>query len=299
MKIAKNEAELKFRKDILLEEFQGPTMTADSLSKIAEFIPYLEKAYLDDDFINDNSLANQINPKALTHALMHTFKGSDNTITGAWKCLAQNILASPEKDLKLRSLSLPGCAITDDTMKILSPALVKIKAVHLGRNQINAQGWLYLDGFLEKEINANIPPVLIFLSLSTLINNGSDTKIYLKSNVMETLSHVIMKLEEVDLTGQKDIGVEGWVTLCTIAANTILAKGSSLKLKKLKLGYCGINKETKDMLEGVFNKTWTAKGGDQTIHMNVDLDFSEDKNSDETDNASSSKTKKYFLCCFN
>ena len=207
-------------------------MTADSLSKIAEFIPYLEKAYLDDDFINDNSLANQINPKALTHALMHTFKGSDNTITGAWKCLAQNILASPEKDLKLRSLSLPGCAITDDTMKILSPALVKIKAVHLGRNQINAQGWLYLDGFLEKEINANIPPVLIFLSLSTIISNGSDTKIYLKSNVMETLSHVIMKLEEVDLTGQKDIGVEGWVTLCTIAANTILAKGSSLKLKK-------------------------------------------------------------------
>ena len=75
--------------------------------------------------------------------------------------------------------------------------------MHLGRNQINAQGWLELDANLEKEINANIPPVLIFLSLSTL--NGSD-RIYLKSNVMETLSHVIMKLEEVDLTGQKDIG---------------------------------------------------------------------------------------------
>jgi hypothetical protein len=294
MKIAKNEAELKFRKDILLEEFQGPTMTADSLSKIAEFIPYLEKAYLDDDFIND-SLANQINPKAITHALMQSFTSTSdtNTLTGAWKCLAQNIIEFPEKDLKLRSLSLPGCAITDDTMKILSPALVKIKAVHLGRNQINAQGWLELDANLEKEINANIPPVLIFLSLSTL--NGSD-RIYLKSNVMETLSHVIMKLEEVDLTGQKDIGVDGWVTLCTIAANTILAKGSSLKLKKLKLGYCGITKETKDMLEEVFNKTWTK--GDQNIHMNVDLDFSEDRNNDETDGPSSI-TKKYFLCCFN
>ena len=129
MKIAKNEAELKFRKDILLEEFQGPTMTADSLSKIAEFIPYLEKAYLDDDFIND-SLANQINPKAITHALMQSFTSTSdtNTLTGAWKCLAQNILEFPEKDLKLRSLSLPGCAITDDTMKILSPALVKINS---------------------------------------------------------------------------------------------------------------------------------------------------------------------------
>ena len=153
-------------------------------------------------------------------------------------------------------------------------------------------GWLYLDGFLEKEINANRSPVLIFLSLSTL--NGAD-KIYLKSNVMETLSHVIMKLEEVDLSGQKEIGIDGWVTLCTIAANTILAKGSPLKLKKLKLGYCGINKETKDMLEEVFNKTWTK--GDQNINMNVDLDFSEDRNSDETDGPSI--TKKYFLCCCN
>ena len=50
------------------------------------------------------------------------------------------------------------------------------------------------------------------------------------------------------------------------------------------------------MLEEVFNKTWTK--GDQNIHMNVDLDFSEDRNNDETDGPSSI-TKKYFLCCFN
>ena len=79
MKIADKEAELKFRKDILLEEFQGPTMTADSLSKIAEFIPYLEKAYLDDDFINE-SLSNQINPKAITQVLIDFFFTADQKI---------------------------------------------------------------------------------------------------------------------------------------------------------------------------------------------------------------------------
>ncbi len=34
-----------------------------------------------------------------------------------------------------------GCSITDEILCLLSPALVRIKMVHLGRNPISQQGW--------------------------------------------------------------------------------------------------------------------------------------------------------------
>ncbi len=35
----------------------------------------------------------------------------------------------------------PGCSINDEILGILSPALVRIKMVHLGRNPITHAGW--------------------------------------------------------------------------------------------------------------------------------------------------------------
>ena len=45
-------------------------------------------------------------------------------------------------------MSLSGCAINDEVMEALAPALVKIKNVHLGHNPISSQGWQHLENAL-------------------------------------------------------------------------------------------------------------------------------------------------------
>jgi hypothetical protein len=90
-------------------------MTADALSRIASFVPRLEKVYLDDIF-NDS------------HILDMIMSRSEN-FSDAWKTLANNFLSCPLSMRKLRCISLPGCAINDEILTILAPALVRVKKV--------------------------------------------------------------------------------------------------------------------------------------------------------------------------
>ena len=99
LKIAKNdEATIRLRREILLEEFNKNltmTMTPESFTKVASFMPYLEKVYLDDVF-NDNIFAEMLNKSR-----------SDNLID-AWKMVSKSILDCSSLYFKLRCLSLPG-----------------------------------------------------------------------------------------------------------------------------------------------------------------------------------------------
>ncbi len=77
------------RREILLEELKGSQMTADSLKKIAAFMPYLEKIYLDDVF-NDNMFSEMLKSR------------SSNDLIDAWKCVTKSIMNCPIADRKLR-----------------------------------------------------------------------------------------------------------------------------------------------------------------------------------------------------
>merc|ERR1719189_3150361 len=100
------------------------TMTADSLLKVAEFMPHLEKIYLDDVF-NDSIFSGIIDTarKTSSHITL-TQSDNRNDLLSAWEVIAKNILKCPIPDMKLRYLSLPGCAINDEIMEKLAPALV-------------------------------------------------------------------------------------------------------------------------------------------------------------------------------
>ena len=262
-------------KDIFLEEF-GRSMTDASLSKISQCLPFIEKVYLDDVF-SDNVFTEMFNK---------SLKSSDNLIE-AWKDVARQIRDS-DQTRKLRCLSLPGCAINDDIMTILAPELVKIKAVHLGRNPINIQGWKSLKHALIDEVQATKSTELVHLSLSMLNYEGAfvkhgkylpNTNVYLHSSVMAELTKIILKVEEVNLSGQQEIGHEGWKILCETAAEEI-DSGSMVKLKTLKLDGCKIKPETRELFEMVFPKP-----------TNVKLDFGDDA-SDGMD-----KNQSCMKCC--
>ncbi len=175
---------------------------------------------------------------------------------------------------------MPGCAINDDILNILSPALVKIRAVHLGRNPITVNGWEVFKNALVDEISASGGlSSLTHLSLNTLNSDKSTmgsigSSKFLHAPAMEHLGHIILRcvwwawiagsvndidyliyrLEEVDLSGQQEVGADGW----TVMANVVLLahdKGNfQIKLKSLKLASCKIKNETKEMLEDTFAK---------------------------------------------
>jgi hypothetical protein len=277
IKIAKNANDddvIRLRREILLEELKGPTMTAESLRKIASFMPLLEKLCLDDVF-SDNMFAEMLTKS----------RSSDNLID-AWKDVAKKITQCPISERKLRCLSLPGCAINDEILTSLSPALVRIRAVHLGRNPITASGWEAFKNALEDESKAICgSATLTLLSLSTLNNDGSNiggigSSRYVHAPAMKQLAHIILKLEEVNLSGQHEIGADGWSVLANIVRLEV-ENGTVSRLKVLKLVNCKIKKETREMLEDVFAKS---------LHPCPKLDFG---GHDMTD----SGQKSCFCCC--
>ena len=139
-----DDAKMKLRRDILLEEFKPSTMTThDALQKIASFLPYLEEVHLDDIF-NDNKILSEL--QKYTDVL--NLNKSPNNLLLAWQTVAKNILETQGSQFKLQTLSLSGCAINDEIMEALAPALVKIKNVHLGHNPISVQGWQHLENAL-------------------------------------------------------------------------------------------------------------------------------------------------------
>merc|ERR1719412_1897779 len=138
LKITKNDDDvIRFRREIFLEELKGSTMTGEALSKIGGFIPRLEKVYLDDIFTDTNYLSR------IKQTTLQSKWGSSNNddLLEAWKTVARSIMCCRVAKRKLRCLSLPGCAINDEILAILSPALVTVKMVHLGRNPITVKGW--------------------------------------------------------------------------------------------------------------------------------------------------------------
>ena len=131
LRIAKNDDDvMRFRREVLLEELKGSTMTADALCRIASFVPRLEKVFLDEAFNDGHSVI----------ILDRIVSRSDN-FAEAWKALAHSFQACPAAQRKLRVLSLPGCSINDEALGILAPSLVRVKKISLGRNPITAAGW--------------------------------------------------------------------------------------------------------------------------------------------------------------
>ena len=233
---AKNEdSKMKLRKEILFEEFKPSMITPSALQKIALFLPYLEEVHLDDIF-SDAKIFNDA--KNVFNAALN-FKSTGNMVE-AWKHVASNII---ENDTKLSVLSLSGCAITDEIMSFLAKALVKIKTVHLGLNPITNQGWQYLKEAL------NEPNNLTYLSLNiqNKVFTSNFSSRFLHENAMENFSQVLLMVEEVDLSGQTEIGQEGWETLI----QSLKTNAHKVKLKSLKLVNCKVKSDVLSELKFV------------------------------------------------
>lgn len=265
LKLCKNDdATIRLRREILLEELKGMTMTAESLLQVAVFMPNLEKVYLDDVF--NDSIFFEIVDKA--KAVGHR-GDKPNILVSAWCGLAQKILNCPKPDMKLRYLSLPGCAIDDEIMEKLAPALVNIKEVHLGRNPINADGWLAL-----KKALTTSTTKLSILSLSTSNSDRNNTN----ASAMKELSYVILLMEHVDLSGQQDIGANGWETFSEIVESELKKEASShIHLKSLKLNGCRIDRATSDTLKLTFDKLHHDGGALKVEYGERSFDEPDDK----------------------
>ena len=236
LKIAKNDDDvIRFRREVLLEELKGSSMTADSLIKIASFIPRLERVDLDDIF-SDLSFLDMI-------------KSRSENFAEAWKEVASSFINCPISKRKLRFFSLPGCAISDEILSILGPALVRIKTVRLGRNPITHQGWQYFKNCFVDAASCH-EVALTHLSVSAAGDSGARL---MHAATMDHLApHVFPFLEELDLSGQCELGAEGWTALCN--GIRMAAENGDLKLKSLVLERCKIKAEGREMLEDIMDK---------------------------------------------
>lgn len=237
-----DDAKMKLRRDILLEEFKPSTMTThDALQKIASFLPYLEEVHLDDIF-NDNKILSEL--QKYTDVL--NLNKSPNNLLLAWQTVAKNILETQGSQLKLQTLSLSGCAINDEIMEALAPALVKIKNVHLGHNPISVQGWQHLEKALKTSYSSNDNVALTHLSVKNEQKSndkmvvGNNAK-YLHCQDMEQFAKICVHLEEVDLSGQVEIGHEGWDIFFEKLKEIQNSKLKNLNLKSCKVKSEGLN----------------------------------------------------------
>ena len=88
---------------------------------------------------------------------------------------------------------------------------------------------------------------------------------------MEHLSKVLPRLEEADLSGQCEIGIEGWGFFIQ-SLKQAREQGIKINLKKLTLRCCKMKEETKSVL----------LEGTNIYHSNLEICFGE-----ELDNAAS------------
>ena len=162
-----------------------------------------------------------------------------------WKLLSTVSVKLKYPFQYFRCLSLPGCAINDDVLQVLAPALVRIEMVHLGRNPITSQGWEFFKNCFTDESTIGGEASLTRLSINMLTESGasaSGSVKYIHSNGMEHLSYILPYLEEVDLSGQFEVGPEGWAYLAE-GLKIAHEKGKAIKLKLLKLEACKIREE--------------------------------------------------------
>ena len=255
---------IRVRKEVFLEELKGSTMTAEALAKISIFVPRLEKVFLDDTFHH------------LKISDMFKSRSGGADITEAWKELAFRIMSCSPAKRRLRCLSLPGCAITDEIMTLLAPALVRVKKVHLARNPITAQGWKTLkNAFFDA--SAVQDAALTHFSLNAMSENPGGRLLHAPG--MDQLSAVFPLLEAVDLSGQCELGADGWASLCNglkLTAENAEDRGG-IKLRRLTVAQCRLKGLSRTMLEDcaakcVADNGMAVDGGDIEIDFGKSLD---------------------------
>ena len=249
LKITKNEEDvIRFRREVLLEELKRSSMTGEALAKIGQFIPRLEKVYLDDIFSDGSNFLDLIK---------QTSRSSDEMVE-AWKSVARSIMCCRVSKRKLRFLSLPGCAINDEILAILSPALVTVKMVHLGRNPITAVGWENFKNYFMDEDAAvwagQGGAGMTHLSLNAISDGGTLSRLLLHSTGMDHLSKIIPRLEEVDLSGQCEVGPDGWASFCSALQLAFEKDPSMVKLERITLKGCNIKGDLRETIELAIEK---------------------------------------------
>ena len=98
-----------------------------------------------------------------------------------------------------------------------------------------------------------------------LANKSTRNNLLLHPTGMQHLSKILPRLEEVDLSGQCDIGLDGWGFFIQ-SLKQCKEQGISLKLKKLRLRGCKMKEETKSLL----------LEGTSIYHSNLEIDFGEE-----------------------
>ena len=129
--------------------------------------------------------------------------------------------------------------------------------VHLGRNPITSQGWEFFKNCFTDESTIGGEATLTHLSVNMLTESGSPASgsvKYIHTQGMDHLSQVLPLLEEADLSGQSEVGTEGWIYLAE-GLKAAHEKNKPIKLRTLKLEGCKIKDDVKQMLEDTAAKT--------------------------------------------
>ena len=100
---------------------------------------------------------------------------------------------------------------------------------------------------------------------SHLANKSTKSNLLLHPAGMQHLSKILPRLEEADLSGQCDIGLDGWGFFIQ-SLKQCQEQGITLKLKKLRLRGCRMKEETKALLTE----------GANIYHSNLEIDFGEE-----------------------
>lgn len=217
--------------DLAGEEFDGKAMDGKSLRIIAEFLPKLEEVYLDNVFM-EKSIFSDLKKKAEglhSQVVKEYDKYNKNPekkeeLVVAWGVVRDNILQMPDSKRKLKCLSLNGCQINDAILSNLATALVKINKLYLAENpEITEFGWKILGDKLKDN------DALKFLSLK--VSKPASKHLIKKGDSMSQLAQFLSKMEEVDISGQKDVTMQLFDDL----EGLIDCQGHNFKLKVITL----------------------------------------------------------------
>ena len=100
---------------------------------------------------------------------------------------------------------------------------------------------------------------------------------------MQHLSKVLPRLEEADLSGQYEIGLDGWGFFIQ-SLKQCQDEGIEIKLKKLSLRCCKMKEETKSLLID----------GTNIYHSTLEIDFGEE--ADDTSEKARSSWFRALIC---
>ena len=231
--------------DFSTEEFDGLSMNGKSLKIIAEFLPKLEEVYLDNVFM-EKAIFSRLKKKAEgTKQKLQTqlvkeydkFKSENpeqSEVVDAWVTVRDKILEMPDYKRKLKCLSLNGCQINDFILQTLAPALVKINKLHLAENpEITEDGWKILGDRLTDNDELKV--------LSLKVSKPTSKHLIKKTDNMPQLAQVLSKMEEVDISGQKDITTQLFDDLEELSGR----QGYNFKLKVITLSRVSHEKNLK------------------------------------------------------